>query len=100
MLFIQFHCELNIFLDFKVFEYFADFNGTKRWQHWEGKTHLGTQRGFILSTPSERVRFRLQITAIKFLGYAKSKILKRQTKVTQRSNYSVPCHAFRTLHVK
>ena len=79
MLFVQFHRELNIFwIFFNISPILAE---QKNGNIGRVKSHLGTPRGFISSTPSERARFLLQITAIKFLGYVKYKILERQTKV-------------------
>ena len=93
-LFVQFHREVNIFLDFFFFNISPILAEQKHHKIGRVKSHLGTPCGFISSTPSERATFLLQITAITFLGYVKFENLECQTKVTQRSNYADPYHAF------
>ena len=93
VLFVQFHRERNFF--FHISPILAE---QKHGNIGRIKSLLGTWRGFISSTSREIARFRLQITAIKVLGCVKYKILERETKVTQRSNYAVPCQAFRTVN--
>ena len=73
MLFVQFYRELNIFRIFNFFNISPIVAEQKDCNIERGKSHLGTWRGFISSTPNERARFLLQITAIKFLGYIKYK---------------------------
>ena len=64
MLFVQFHRELNIFWIFNFFQYFTDFGGTKRWQHWEGKI-----------APWYMARFHIKYT-------------ERKSKVSSSNNYN------------
>ena len=97
MLFVQFYRELNIFRNFNFFNISPIVAEQKDCNIERVKSYLGTWRGFISSTPNERARFLLQITAIKFLGYIKYKILERQTKVTQRSKQALSCHACRNV---
>ena len=69
MFFVQLHRELNIFFGFLTFLNISPILAEQRHGNiGRVKLHLGTPRGFISSTPSERARFLLYITAIKFLG--------------------------------